>query len=382
MTTTSANNLHPQDHHAMDFWEPRRALTLDAARRHSSFIRMARYVLIGFAALLALTLLWYFINTPKTNEQPTNPDETVKMVSPIYKGRTGDGLPYRIVANEAVRFVQNPDEVNLTSPILNFLRNEGAKESKILALSGLYNSKDQVLELRKEVSLKTDNGNECKTSHGRIFVKNKRVEGNEAITCTGEFGIASGNAYEINDNYSEFIFKDGMTARLNPKSADEALRGPSTPEGTAPTKPKAKPLVSFGNDEPINIIAKRAVYKGPKTVLTGKVDVKQGASIILADSMDLYRLKTTDPETEKITYGNVNRIFANGHFKYTTPDNSVTGDKGVYERDKNIITVTGNVKLKQRSGNTVTGNKLIYDLTTNRAKFSNQGGRVVIKTNQ
>ena len=382
MTSTSAENMQNGDHHAMAFWEPRRALTLDAARKHSKFIQIARRVLVGFAALLVLTLLWYFISAPKAVEQIDNPDETVKMVNPIYKGRTGDGLPYRIIANQAVRFVQNPDEVKLASPILNFLRNDGAKESVILAVNGLYNSKDQVLELKQDVSLKTDDGNVCKTSHGRIFVKGKRIEGDEAIACEGGFGQASGNAFEINDNYTQFVFKNGMTARLNPKTADDALRGPSTP-GTE-TTPNSGPMVSFGNDEPIDVMARRAVYKGPKTVLTGSVDVRQGTSHILADVMDIYRLQSVSEDGGKVIYGNVTKIFSTGNFKYSTPENSVTGNKGVYEREKNIITVTGNVTYIQKSGNSVTGERLIYDLTTNRARFDGNsgGGRVVIKSGQ
>ncbi len=217
--TASAGNGH-----ALAFWEPRRALTLEAARRHSSFIRFARFVLIGFAALLILLLLWYFVNAPKSIPPEDNPDETVKMIRPVYKGRTSDNLPYRITADEAVRFIQNPDETKLVNPMLNFLRSSGAEESIVLATSGLYNAETQVLELRTDVNLKTDDGTDCKTTHARIFVKDKRIEGDEAIKCTGGFGRAGGNAFEINENYSQLVFKQGMTARIIPEKIPE-LRG-------------------------------------------------------------------------------------------------------------------------------------------------------------
>lgn len=213
--------------HALSHWEPRRALSLDAARRHSTFIRYARMALIAFSGLLGLMLLWYFLNVPKPTEQVDNPDETVKMVHPVYKGRTADGLPYRITADEAVRFIQNPDDTKLVNPVLNFLRSGDAKESVVLALTGLYNAETQVLELHQNVHLKTDDGYDCKTAHARIFVKAKRIEGDEAIDCEGGFGRAAGNAFEINDNYSEFVFKDGMTARIIPEKEEVVpeLRG-------------------------------------------------------------------------------------------------------------------------------------------------------------
>lgn len=132
--------------------------------------------------------------------------------------------------------------------------------------------------------------------------------------------------------------------------------------------------VSFGNDDPIDVKADRATYRGGNTILTGNVRVKQKDATILADRMDLFRAETriTAPGTEIsfIKLGNINRIVATGNFKYITAENRVTGDKGVYERDKEIITVTGNARFVQNGGNTVTGNKMIYDLNTNRAKIA------------
>jgi len=231
MTTSGADNangnafskLASSNKHALEHWEPRHVLSLDAARRHSSFIQNARLVLVAFSGVLLLILLWYFISAPKPKPQEDNPDETVKMINPVYKGRTADNLPFRITADEAVRFLQSPDETRLLNPVLNFLRSGEAEESQILALTGLYNSETQVLELRQEVHLKTDDGYDCQTSHARIFVKGKRIEGDEAISCTGKFGRVAGAAYEINDNYAEFVFKDGMTALIVPEKANSAL---------------------------------------------------------------------------------------------------------------------------------------------------------------
>ncbi len=226
MTTKSAEiqtGNQTRNGHALAHWEPRHALSLDAAKRHSVFIRYVRFVLMGFSGFLVLVLLWYFISTPKPKPQEDNPDETVKMINPVYKGRTSDNLPFRITAAEAVRFLQQPDETKLVNPILNFLRSGGAEESMVLALTGLYNSETQVLELNQDVNLKTDDGYDCKTGHARVFVKGKRIEGDMAIACTGNFGQVSGNAYEINDNYAEFVFKNGMTALIIPEKADDAL---------------------------------------------------------------------------------------------------------------------------------------------------------------
>lgn len=152
----------------------------------------------------------------------------------------------------------------------------------------------------------------------------------------------------------------------------------------------ASAQVSFGSDEPIDVKAERAAYKGPKTILSGDVEVTQGGSRIRAERMDLFRKKIPVEDQEITKYGNINLIVAEGDFEYITPQNSVVGDKGVYERDKNIITVTGDVTFTQESGNTVSGERLIYDLTTNRASFGSKcvgpecqnGDRVTITVGQ
>jgi len=135
----------------------------------------------------------------------------------------------------------------------------------------------------------------------------------------------------------------------------------------------ARAQVSFGNDSPIHVKADKATYRGAKTILSGNVSVKQKDTTILADRMDLHRAEEASSEAPvdngSVKLGNINRIVAVGNFKYITSENRVTGDKGVYERDKEIITVTGNARFVQNNGNTVTGSKMIYDLNTNRAKI-------------
>jgi len=128
----------------------------------------------------------------------------------------------------------------------------------------------------------------------------------------------------------------------------------------------------FGGDEPIKVIAEKATYEGGLTILVGNVDVTQGTARIQSDTMNIYRSEADDGSGGSLKLGAVNRIDARGNFRYTTPDNNVTGDRGVYERDKGIITVTGNVKVRQPGGNTASTDKLIYNTNTETIRFSGQ----------
>ena len=209
----------------VDDWAPKRQLTLEAARAHSRRVRLFQLVLLGISGLLVLILLFQFATRGSATLVETEIDETVRMVNPRYVGRTSDGLPYTLTADQATRVRDNPNELALNVPLLNFYRVVGAEASTIDAVAGIYNDVDQTLELRTDVILTTDDGNECTTTHARIFLDTKLVEGDEPIRCTGDFGVVNGNAFEIRDNYKTFVFKNGMNGLLenDPAEGQSAL---------------------------------------------------------------------------------------------------------------------------------------------------------------
>ncbi len=127
---------------------------------------------------------------------------------------------------------------------------------------------------------------------------------------------------------------------------------------------------SFGGDEDILIDAVKATYKGQETILEGSVDVRQGTAQILSDTMHIYRDKAADDTGQSVALGVVTRIEAEGNFTYITPESTVTGARGVYERATGIITITGNVKVVQASGNVANTDKLIYDVKTETIRFT------------
>ena len=209
----------------VDDWAPKRQLTLEAARAHSRRVRLFQLVLLGISGLLVLMLLFQFATRGSATLVETEIDETVRMVNPRYVGRTSDGLPYTLTADQATRVRDNPNELALNVPLLNFYRVVGAEASTIDAVDGIYNDVEQTLELRTDVILTTDDGNECTTAHARIFLDTKLVEGDEPIRCTGDFGVVNGNAFEIRDSYKTFVFKNGMNGLLenDPAEGQSAL---------------------------------------------------------------------------------------------------------------------------------------------------------------
>ena len=197
---------------ALGLWEPKRTLTLEAARKHSARVKIMRYILLTLCAGLGAYLIYEFATQSSTVIVVDNPTESVKMSFPRYSGRTDDGLPFYLTAESATRTLANRTEVALIKPVLEFVRETGSEPSLVVAETGTYDDVKKILNLRTAVDLNTDDGYNCKTTHARIFDKEKRIEGDEKIECDGNFGIVNGNAYEINDNYKVFVFKNGMDA--------------------------------------------------------------------------------------------------------------------------------------------------------------------------
>jgi len=62
----------------------------------------------------------------------------------------------------------------------------------------------------------------------------------------------------------------------------------------------------------------------------------------------------------------IDRLDAAGGVVVRSPSETARGDFGVYDLDRKLITLVGNVQL-QRQGNEVRGNRLTLDLNTGRA---------------
>jgi len=312
---------------ALGLWEPKRTLTLEAARKHSARIRLMRKFLVLTSAALIGVVVWQFMNQPAGFNLVDNPEETVRMTSPKYSGRTSDGLPYYLTAEEAVRSAAASTAVNL----------------------------DNILNLSDTVNLETDDGYACRTSEAKIFTKDKRISGNALISCKGNFGDVSGNSYTITDDYKVYTFAGGMTATI-----------------TRDASASSNESFGFDGDGPINVEAQTASYEASITTLSGDVDVAQGASRVTSDDMIIYRAQVDkgalSASEKSIKLGAITEIDAKGNFLYIAPNRRLSGNRGVYDREKNIITVTGNVELKQDDGTVVTGETLVYDMDKKRAK--------------
>jgi lipopolysaccharide export system protein LptA len=94
--------------------------------------------------------------------------------------------------------------------------------------------------------------------------------------------------------------------------------------------------------------------------LTGRAEMIQGGNRLRADRLTFV---TAD--------GDLTRAEASGAVYFVTPEQTMRGDRAVYDLGTDQVTVTGDVILTQGQ-NVVTGGRLVYNVSTGNARM--EGG--------
>ncbi|WP_300556046.1 LPS export ABC transporter periplasmic protein LptC [Maricaulis sp.] len=211
MNATTAQGLEalqPADHGS---WEPRRALTLGAARRRTAFVRALRFSFMGGAiAILALIVVQMIANSIGGEAEVTEAVGTdVRMINPRFTGRDENNTPYVVTADSAVRRRDSDAGVtDLDRPRLDYdFLSAGEQASRVLAERGIFDPTNRVLDLEANVNLTTDAGYAFASEHARIFLREERVVGDRPVTGEGPMGRMSADRYEIRDAGTHVIFE-------------------------------------------------------------------------------------------------------------------------------------------------------------------------------
>ncbi|MEZ5709374.1 MAG: LptA/OstA family protein [Blastomonas sp.] len=142
----------------------------------------------------------------------------------------------------------------------------------------------------------------------------------------------------------------------------------------------AQALLNHNSNAPVDYAANRIELqdKQNRVLLSGNVDISQAGMRLRADRMTVAYRNAGGIE--------IDRIDAIGGVTVTKGDESARGDVAIYDFNRRIITLVGNVALRQ-SGNTLNGGRMVIDLRTGRSTVdgrasgggvgsSTSGGRV------
>src|SRR4030081_509363 len=139
------------------------------AARHSRMVRVLR-IAVPSAVILAMTaIVAVSVFNPFRMLLPKLPLEMgnlvvsgtkITMESPHMSGYTPDQRPYEVWAKTAVQDVTDPDHVDLRTLRAKLLM-EDQRTVTLVARTGLMDTKQQLLDLHKDIYLQTSTGYEA-----------------------------------------------------------------------------------------------------------------------------------------------------------------------------------------------------------------------------
>jgi lipopolysaccharide export system protein LptA len=135
-------------------------------------------------------------------------------------------------------------------------------------------------------------------------------------------------------------------------------------------------LKGHNSDAPIDLTADRLEVqdRADRAIFAGNVHVKQDEL-----TLDTSRLTVAYSSSGGVQ---IKRLDASGGVTVRSPSETARGSFGIYDLDRKLITLVGNVVL-QRQGSQLSGQRLVIDLDTGRAVIDGgpagvgqSGGRV------
>jgi lipopolysaccharide export system protein LptA len=158
-------------------------------------------------------------------------------------------------------------------------------------------------------------------------------------------------------------------------------QAPAQPKANTGAQPKANNS-AHNSDAPIDWVANRIEVQDQqhRAILTGDVRVVQQEMTLTADRVTaLYTgsVASSGNSAPSGTKGSANsgpqvqRLDASGHVVVTRPTEIARGEYGIYDLDKRLVTLIGNVTLDRTGPNagTVRGGRLVINLNTNQANM-------------
>ena len=134
--------------------------------------------------------------------------------------------------------------------------------------------------------------------------------------------------------------------------------------GGAPAQAQA--LANHNSNAPVDVDAGSIEVqdRADRAIFSGGVTVTQAGLTVKAPRMTVAYSNTAGTQ--------VNRLDATGGVTVTKGDETAKGNVAIYDLDKRLITMVGNVQLQQGASH-LTGGRLVIDLNSGRATVDGRG---------
>lgn len=212
-----------------------------SAARHSRLVRILRIavpaaVLLAMAAIVGVSVFNPFrMLMPKLPLDSGNlvvSGTKITMESPHLAGYTPDQRPYELWAKTATQDITDPDHVELKTLTAKVLMQD---QSTVFldALTGIFDNKQQQLDLRKNILLRTSTGYEARLSHAFVDMGKGTVTSDEHVDVKLTNGTLTSDRLRITEGGEVIRFEGNVVMHLD-KLGDPPAAAPQAPAESAP----------------------------------------------------------------------------------------------------------------------------------------------------
>jgi lipopolysaccharide export system protein LptC len=199
------------------------------AARHSRLVRILRVavpvaVALSMAAIIAISVFnpfRYLAKLPIDIGDLVVSGSKITMESPHLSGFSPDGRPYEFWARAATQDLTRPDVVDLHTLRAKMVMED---QSTVVmdARDGRFDTKAQLLNLQKDVYLRTSSGNEIWMTQADVDIGKGNVASDEPVDVNWLGGKLRGQRMRITDKGELIRFEGGVVINLDSASATPA----------------------------------------------------------------------------------------------------------------------------------------------------------------
>ena len=212
------------------------------AARHSRMVRFLRLavpaaVVLAMAGIVGISIFNPFRALAKLPVDMGNlvvSGTKITMETPHMSGFSPDLRPYEVWAKTATQDLTDPDKVALTMVRAKVLT-EDRSTVTMDAKTGLFNSKTQMLDLRKDVFLQSSSGYEVRLDQATVDIANSAVSTDDGVNVKMTNGTIKADKLRLTEKGDVVRFEGNVVMNLGPERAEPAA-AEAPPPPPSPTK--------------------------------------------------------------------------------------------------------------------------------------------------
>ena len=167
----------------------------------------------------------------------------ITMESPHMSGFTPDQRPYEVWAKTATQDLNDPDHVELKTLRAKVLQ-EDRSTVTMDARTGLFDTKANILDLRKDIFLQSSTGYEARLSQALLDIGKGTVTSEEPVDVKLLNGTLTADKLRITEKGALVRFEGHVVMNLimdSPDPAPATVEPETVPEAPPAQPPKARP---------------------------------------------------------------------------------------------------------------------------------------------